>query len=97
MYGYFKESHPGFTCSEVTYRRQILSKYISNWGEEVCETHLVHECNGSFNISEIPKKKDSTEECKSIITEGLCEVCDDWLHHIERANKSREEYRNDAN
>ena len=29
MYGYFKESHPGFTCSEVTYRRQILSKYIS--------------------------------------------------------------------
>ena len=37
------------------------------------------------------------EERISKITGGLCKVCDVWLQHIERATKSREEYRKDAN
>ena len=60
MYEYFHESQPGITCSEVTYRRQILSKNIRfcKLGEEECE-------------------KNTTDERKSKIKKGLCEVCDD--------------------
>ena len=104
MYQYFCESYPDIPCSEVSSRRRILLKNInfSKLGEEeceMCEAHLIHDCDGGFIDDVQSKKKKETqlnEERKLRITPGVCGYCDDWLDHIERAKLSREGYRKNA-
>ena len=56
----------------------------------------MHECLGSFNVSETPGKKESEEEKTSKIKQGVCDRCDEWVKHIQAAAEGRKEYRKDA-
>ena len=99
MCAYFRESHPNVKCCFKTYWRQIKKKNISfsKLGEqecEVCNAHLLHECSGGFD-GENSTNESSGDRTKRI-TPDLCEVCDDWLGHMEKATESRKEYRKDA-
>ena len=63
---------------------------------ESCEGYINHECKADLLIEGNLKSVDSIEGQLSKVRPGICGVCDDWVKHIKRANKSREEYRKDA-
>ena len=102
VFQYFRGSYPDVPCTEVTYRRRICLKNISfsKLGEEeceVCEAHLLHECDGGFVDGDISKKSgNSFDEIILRITPGVCEHCDVWLEHIKSAKLTRKEYRRNA-
>ena len=100
MHEHLCQSRSDIKCCGETYRLRVKNKNIGfgRLGEEECEVcvaNIQHECNAGLITNEWDSIHDRLEMVKKV-DEGICENCDNWVVHIERANKSREEYRNDA-
>lgn len=84
MHEDFLNKNPNFKCSYEKYRvvAKKMNVSLANLGHEECESCEV------FNLHNKSHTKNNLDE--------NCDVCMTWSKHIERANKSRAKYREDA-
>ena len=101
MWKYFKESNPDVKCSERAYAKRVSKKKISfcKLGEEeceVCDIFEVHECAAGLGEELQKGVKGRSKEIMAMVIPEACKECDEWVIHMNKAIRSRKEYRNDA-
>ena len=99
MWTFFKEDHPNDKVCETTYGNRIKRMNISfcKLGEEeceVCEAHILHECKAGIKFGK--EREEHNPDLINPEQRALCEACDNWIEHIEKATESRKAYRADA-